>query len=185
MSKIKRFTVTVFLIIILSGCCLNYLDYSQHIESPDGKYNYCLYIDNLGIGDPSFYVLKLDKSINPEKLKIKWSFKNGISNKDSEWIKNRQVLYNYDEAGLFTSNPKIEIIEKRFIVFSRGGYCFGLYDLKLEKDTFNTGSPWNDWFSQSGMTNDKCDREKEESAYRKWIETNLDNKIKDYIKKNK
>ncbi|GAA4295387.1 hypothetical protein [Nibribacter koreensis] len=179
----RLFQILSFLIFGLtsSGCTVDYLDYYQHLESPDGKFNYCLYSD-VGIGDPGFYVLKLEKGINPEELPIKWSFKDGISDRDDNWIRSRTVLYNYDEASLFTSNPSIELMDNRFVVFSRGGYQMGLYDIELDNDTINFVSPWNEWYSQSTLsTNDK---DKEEEEYGKWIERNLDIPIKSYIKNN-
>jgi hypothetical protein len=167
------------------GCNTNYLDYSQQVKSPDGEFNYCLYFDNVGIGDPGYYVLKLGKQIDPEKLYINWNAKNGTKAEDSEWIKSKQVLFNYDEAGFFTSNPKLEIINNRHLVFSRGGYYFGLYDLKIARDTFNISSPWNEWRDKSGYNSEKYDRDKEENAYRQWIKKNLDVKIKNYIETNR
>jgi hypothetical protein len=164
---------------------MNYLDYYQHIESPDGNFNYCLYFDNVGIGDPGYYILKLDKKVDPEKLYVNWNFKRGIKTQDSEWIKDRELLFNYDEAGFLTSNPKIEIINNRHIVFSRGGYYFGLYDLKIEKDTFNISSPWNEWYKESGYIIKNRNRKEMEEAYEQWIKENLDDKIETYIETNK
>ncbi len=180
--------MTFFPMTFLSGCNMNYLDYSQHIESPDGLFNYCLYFDGVGVGDPGYYILKLEKSIDPEKksidpekVKINWSFKNGSSTKDLEWIRRKQILFNYDEAGLFTSNPNLEVINKRHLVFSRGGYYFGLYDMKSQKDTFNVSSPWNEWREQSGFYSERYDEKKEKAEYGQWIQNNLHNKIQAYI----
>ena len=181
-------TITLSLILFSSsfmlGCDINYLDYSQHVNSPDGKFNYGLYSD-FGIGDPGYYVLKLDKNVDPEKLYIKFSFNNGVKSEDREWLRGREVLYNYDEAGFFTSDPKLEIINQRHLVFSRGGYYFGLYDLKIAKDTFNDGSPWHSYHSENENKDEKYDRDKEKKAYGQWIEQNLDAKIRDYIETNR
>lgn len=160
------------------------MDYIQHVESPNGKYNYCLYSD-FSIGDPGFVVLKIEKSINPKDLKIDYSIKSGISSKDADWIHSTEVLSNYDEASYFCDNPKLELINNRFLVFSRGGYMFGLYDIKINRDTFNIGSPWNAWLNQSDMKYQKLDKDKEHSEYEKWIKLNLDKKIKEYIIMNK
>ncbi|WP_146153540.1 hypothetical protein [Adhaeribacter arboris] len=154
------------------------------MESPDGKFYYGLYSD-FSIGDPGFMVLKLDKKLNPKELKIDYSLKNGISDKDAEWMRTREIFYNYDEAGYFCDNPKLEFINNRFLVFSRGGYMFSLYDIKIEKDTFNIGSPWNEWYSQSQLTDESSNREKEKQDYGRWIQQNLHNKIKEYILTNK
>ena len=159
---------SVFIITIifsLISCDSNYLHYLQHIETEDSDYNYSLYNDGVGIGDPGYYVLKLDKTINPKELYIKWNFRTGTDSKDIDWITKKQILFNYDEAGLFTQNPKIEIINDRFLVMSRGGFYFGLYDIKFQKDTFNIGSPWNNWISMSGYKSEKYDMEKEKALY--------------------
>jgi hypothetical protein len=186
LNTTTKILFTLFLSVVTSSCEKNYLEYSQHIKSPDGKFNYCLYLDNVGIGDdPGYYILKLNKSINPEKLYIKWSSDNGVKAEDSEWLRNKQILFNYDEAGFLTSNPKLEIINNRHLVFSRGGYYFGLYDIKTEKDTFNIGSPWNEWKNKSNYKSEKYDRDKEEVEYRSWLKQNIDRKIRNYIESNK
>lgn len=177
--------MAILCLTFLLACTSNYLDYSQHITSPDGKFNYCLYFDNVGIGDHGYYVLKLENNIEPEQLRIDWKFKTGTKPEDIEWIRKRQILFNYDEAEFLTSNPKIELINNRHLVFSRGGYYFGLYDLKLEKDTFDISSPWNAWLDKSGYKSEKYDREKEEKAYELWIKENVNDKIKQYILTNK
>ena len=179
-----NFSLTLFLLIFTTACEMNYLEYIQHVESSDGKYYYGLYSD-FCIGDPGFLVLKLDKKNNPKDLKIKYSWRHGITGDDAEWMRERTVLQNYDEAGLYCNDPKLEIINGRFLVFSRGGYYFGLYDLKISKDTFNTGSPWNEWLEKSGYNDEKHDRNKEKKAYGQWIKQNLDTKIKDYIETNR
>lgn len=188
--QFKILITTIFFILSLSSCDLNYIDYIQHIESPDKKYNYCLYSDAIGIGDPGFKVLKLDKEINPKTLKVRWNFKKGIDRKDGEWLYLRQILYNYEESSYYATDPKIEIINNRFLVFSRGGYYFGLYDIKLQKDIINICCPWSDWASQNIWTekgtNYKGDIPKDEkSDYGLWIEKNIHNKIKNYITTNK
>ena len=147
-QRIKIFSLLGFVIVLISSCTINYLDYIQHVESPDGQYNYCLYSD-FSIGDPGFMILKIEKEINPKKLKMDYSIRSGISADDANWIYSREILANYDEASYFCANPKIELIDNRFIVFSRGGYKFGLYDIKFEKDTFNNCCPFNDWSSQN------------------------------------
>lgn len=188
MSK-RHYITTLLLVLTLSSCNLNYLDYYQHIDSPDGKYYYGLYSD-FSIGDPGFLVLKLDKKTNPKDLKVNYSIKSGIAGDDAQWIEDRTILSNYDEASQYCKDPKIEIIDNRFLVFSRGGYMFGLYDLQLEKDTFNNCCPWNEWASQNVWaekgTNYKGEIPKDEkSDYGLWIEKNIHNKIKVYIANNK
>ena len=44
--------------LLLFGCEPDYVDYIEHIESPDGHYNYCLCTDGMGVGYPVFKVLR-------------------------------------------------------------------------------------------------------------------------------
>jgi hypothetical protein len=184
-NKTLKLLLTIVLSTFMLGCNTNYLDYSQHVASPDGNFNYCLYFDNVGIGDPGYYVLKLDKKIDPEKLYINWNSESGTEDEDDKWLRSKEVLFNYEESSYFTSDPKLEIINKRHLVFSRGGYYFGLFDLKLSKDTFNIASPWDEWYDRRGYKEEKYDRDKQEKAYERWIKRNLDSKIKDYIETNR
>jgi len=101
--KTLKNTLAILCLTFLLGCNSNYLDYSQHIKSPDGKFNYCLYSDGVGIGDPGYYVLKLESNIDPKKLRINWNFRTGTKPEDMEWMAKRQILSNYDEAGFLTS----------------------------------------------------------------------------------
>jgi len=57
--------------------------------------------------------------------------------------------------------------------------------LKLKKDTFDIGSPWNAWLDKSGYKSEKYDEEKEKKAYELWIKKNVNDKIKQYILTNK
>ncbi len=189
MLKQFKIFIALSLLIIVSSCKINYLDYIQHIESPDGKCNYGLYSD-FSIGDPGFIVLKLEKEINPKELKIDYNLKSGITRDDADWIYSRKILNNYDEASQYCKDPKIELIDNRFLVFSRGGFMFSLYDLKIEKDTFNSCCPWNEWASQNIWAEKGTDYKgpipkNEKSDYGIWIEKNIDKKIKEYIESNK
>ncbi len=99
-----------------------------------------------------------------------------------EWIDKRTILYNYDEAELLTANPKIEILNNKFLVFSRGGYYFSLYDISLAKDTINSSSPWHDWKAQ--QLNEANSNKDDENKYKKWVKENLNDRIKTYIEMN-
>lgn len=189
MFKRSKILLAIPFLLIVTSCNINYLEYYQHIESPDGKYNYALYSD-FGIGDPGFLVLKLEKEVDPKELKIDYSLRNGISSDDAEWMYSREILSNYDEASLYCKDPKFELIDNRFLVFSRGGFMFSLYDIKIEKDTFNNCCPWNEWASQNIWAEQGTDykgtiQKNEKSDYGIWIEKNIDMKIKEYIEKNR
>ena len=135
-------------------------------------------------------VLKLEGDINPSSIKIDFNNNDANSHKNADWILSRQILDNYEESSDYASNPKIELISNRFLVFSRGGHYFALYDLKLNKDTFNNCCPFSDWGSKNIWaekgTNYKGKIPKDEkSDYGLWVEKNIENKIKNYIATNK
>jgi hypothetical protein len=188
--KIQRLQILLLLISLISlSCETNYVCYHSKLVIDTGDYNYALYLDGVGIGDPGYTVVKLEKNINPEDIYIKWTPKEGLDYEENqehlEWFNERIILENYDEAGFLTQNPKIEYINNRYIVFSRGGYYYGLYDILLKKDTFNIGSPWNEWKDKSGYKSEKYDRRKEKKLYEEWIKNNIHAEIKDYISTNK
>lgn len=176
--------------LLLIGCDLNYVEYIEHIESPDGMNNYCLYADNIGISDPGFSVLKIDKNVDPKTLYLNWTFENGMSEEDREWMLSREILANYEESSSYASDPKIDLIENRFLVFSRGGYMFRLYDTKLETAIINDCCPFSTWASQNfwsenGEKPPKPVEKNQHSDYGLWVEENIQNKIKAYIRLNK
>jgi hypothetical protein len=175
----------VFLAIALTSCLDNSMKFQQKVESPDGKYNYCLYLNSGGFGDPGFWVIKLDKRVDPKKIYIDSVGHIRDWKEVTKWIKDRQILSNYDEGGKYTSNPKIEIRSNRFLTLSRGGFYFELYDIKLDKAIFNTFSPWGDWSPTStAMKADKLDDDLVKKEYGEWIKVHLNDPIIDYIEKN-
>lgn len=174
---------SIFFIAIFTSCTVDYLEYVEYIPSPDKKWNYGLYVDNVGIGDLGFYVLKLEKEIDPKHLKIRWRFNDGISQEDVDWLERKTIFSNYEEAGYNASNPKIKIIEEKYLVLSRGGFYYSLYDLKSDSVILNLDSPWNSWRETYERPADYShDADKEEELYDKWIEENLHNKILTYLK---
>jgi hypothetical protein len=180
--------IGLLLVLTFSSCNSNY-DFIQEIKSPDGKYNFCLYAAN-EIKDEDFMVLKLEENINPKSVKIDLNNKDTVSQKNADWVLSRQIFSNYEESSAYASNPKIDLISNRFLVFSRGGYYFGLCDLKLNKDTFNNCCPFCEWEAQNIWAEKgiyyKGDIPKDEkSDYGLWVKKNIHNKIKNYIVINK
>lgn len=173
----------VIAVFLFSGCSCDAYTYLQHIQSPDKNWNYALYTDNVGIGDPGFYVLKLEKEIDPENLNIKWSSQSGIKRTDSDWFAKRTLLNSYEEAGYNTYEPKIEIFKNRYLTVFRGGYYYSLYDLKVDSAIIDVGSPWHGWQETYTRPTDMARNDaEEEKLYDKWVEKNLHNKIISYIK---
>lgn len=185
MKRLTSLLSIVLLALFLSSCLDNSMKFHQKVESPDGKYNYCLYLNTAGFGDPGFWVVKLDKSVNPKKIHVDSSRHVRDWKEVTRWVLKNQIIGNYDEGGEFTANPKLELLNKRFLVLSRGGYYFELYDLKLDKAVFNTDSPWNDWIPTSTtMKADKLDMDLARKDYGEWIKTNLNDPIAEYMRKN-
>ena len=184
MSKSFKFLIPLLTSFYLAGCSSNYLDMKEKVTTNE-KYNYAFYMDTWGIGDQGYYVLQLDKNTKPEDVYVEINFEDGINKEQNNWVKERMILFNYAEAGYHSSNPNIKLINNRFLVFSRGDFYYSLFDIKLQKDTFNITSPWNDFIAQSGYYSEKIDRDKELKAYTKWIEENTHKKIEAYINENK
>ena len=181
--KIIKYLMIVMTSFILTSCSSNYLDLKEKITSNE-KYNYAFYMDTWGIGDQGYYVLQLDKNIKPEDVYLEINM-DGINIEQSEWVDKRTVLFNYAEAGFHTTEPGIKLIENRFLVFSRGGYFYSLYDINMQNDTFNIGSPWNAFRDKSKYSSEKFDRDKEEKAYTEWIKENVHKKIENYMQSEK
>jgi len=178
----------IYLLIIIglfTSCKFDYLNYNQHIESHNGKYNYALYTDNSGIGDIEFVVLRIEKDINPQELNLKWSF-NERDTIAEKWINDRKILSNYEEGSSFTDNANIKIIKNKFLVFSRGDLHFALYDLMADSAVVNVYSPWHGWIETVNHgPNYRVNDELEKQQYKEWIEKNLQTPINEYINKNK
>lgn len=175
----------LIILVFLTSCKFDYLNYYQHIDLPNSKFYYALYTDNADIGDIEFDVLRIEKSINPKELNLKWS----LNKRDTiaeNWIKDRKILSNYEEGSSLTNNANIKILNNRFLVFSRGNLYFALYDLVADSAVVDFYSPWHGWVETVNHGPDyRSDVELENKLYKAWIEKNLQNPIKDYIKKNK
>lgn len=178
----------IYLVIIIglfTSCKFDYLNYYQHIESPNDKYNYALYTDNSGIGDIEFNVLRIEKNINPQELNFKWSF-NERDTIAEIWIQDRKILSNYEEGSSFTDNANIKVLNNRFLVFSRGDLYFALYDLVADSAVIDVYSPWHGWAKTVNHDPEYRSNVKlEKQQYKVWIEKNLQEPINDYIKKYK
>jgi hypothetical protein len=178
---VKIVLLQIIAIVLVTSCSFNNLDYIQHIET--SQYNYALYEDTWGIGDPGFYVLKLEKYISPKDVYLEMTF-DGVNREHDRWVRERTILFNWSEAGFHTSSPKIKLINNRFLVFERGGFDYALYDILLEKVIMNRSSPWHAFIEESGYSSPKRDKEREEKEYIKWVKLNIHDQINDYIKSN-
>jgi len=117
--------------------------------------------------------LRVEKEISLKKLK------KGIARKDSDWIYDKIILCNYEDSGLLTENPNIKVINSEYLVFSRGGYYFGLYDLKLDSAIVNINNTFGEW--RYVRDEKECSRMEIKKEYGKWVKENLHEKIEEYI----
>src|SRR5947207_1008358 len=110
-----RYTSAVIIFtFIFSSCQQTRYDFIQAINSPNEKYNFCLYASNR-IKAQDFIVLRLEEDINPNSVKINLNTNDVNSDKNAEWVLSRQVLSNYEESSNYSSNPKIELINNRLL----------------------------------------------------------------------
>jgi hypothetical protein len=127
-----------------------------------------LYKENTGINNVEFHILKIEKTIDPD---------GHISKTDYDWILDRELISNFEESMTYARNPKIEIVDNRFLIFSRSDYRFALYDLKLNKDIKNIHNPWSEWASTNiraeNGTDYKTDIKDERTEYGLRIKKNL------------
>lgn len=180
----KNIILIAFLFLLsMTSCTINYMDYQSHIEPNKGNYNYGLYLDAVGIGDLGFYVLKIEKDINPKDVYVEWNPKTGSNKEQDQWIMERTILFNYAEAGFHTSNPKIEIVNNKFLVMSRGGYYHGLYDIEKHEMIYDDGSPWNTWHAtlDDSLKHGKYDKQRDKVLFGKWMKDNVHAKIDSVI----
>lgn len=153
--------------------------YIEHVYSELDSSNYCRFMSTFGIGDPDFIIVRLDKNIEPSDLETNWDTQKNIDTNKYTYFNDRIVLSNYEESSMLSHDAKLNIINKRFLVFSRGGLMFGLYDIALKKAIVNNGSPWHSWLET--YRPNKMNGKEELSSYSRWVKINLEDSIKRYI----
>lgn len=176
---------------ILASCGYNSdFEFVQKIQSPDGKYSFCLF-KRSQFRYNDFIVLKLESKINPESLNYNPDSNNpDVANSSIDLEMTKEVLKNQERRSDFATNPNIKLVDNRFLVFSRGNFYFGLYDLKIEKSVFNEFDPFGVWASQNiwakkGTYYKGKIPKDEQSDYAIWVEKNIKNKIEKYIEETK
>jgi hypothetical protein len=180
MKKLILSTKLLLLSLLIYSCDKDSLTYVQHIESPDKRSNICLYKEGTESNNVEFHILKIETDIEPDRK---------INKENYDWILDRELINNFEESTTYARNPKLELIDNRFLIFSRSDYRFALYDLKLNKDILNIHNPWSEWASKNIWaekgTDYKTDIKDERTDYGLWIKKNLDDKIVEYIKTNR
>ena len=132
------------------------------------KMDYLLFTDISGFGDRTWYVYELPM--------------NSAMTDDIKQAHNKKgvIFWNYSEAGNQTEDPKIEIMDNKYLVFSRGYYYHSLYDIESRKVLFNYISPWGSY-----ILSPEYKKQAENTTYDEemhlmdiWVEKNIHQRIK-------
>ena len=161
-----------------------YLTFQEKLMSPDGTAWFALYHDYSGIGDPEWHVFKIPIGEDSKSLKIPAAYWSIDSDANDFW-KNRMLMWNWSEAGNHVSNPHIEVIGRRYLVFIRGGYYHGLYDIDENKTLITDTSPWHSlvYSYERGSTRSGLKLDQIDAQMDKWVEDTLHNPIKKIVEK--
>ena len=180
MKKLALSTQLLLLSLFIYSCDKDSLTYLQHIESPGQQSNICLYKEDTESNNVEFHILRIEKDIEPGVE---------INKANLDWILDRELVKNFEESTNYAKDPKVELIDSRFLLFSKGDYRFALYDLKLNKDILNIHNPWSEWASKNIWAEKgsdyKTDIKDERTDYGLSIKKNLDDKIVEYIEANR
>jgi hypothetical protein len=155
-----------------------YLAFDQKLKSPDGTSWFALYHDYGGIGDPDWHVFKIPINEVPEELKIPTSDARKV------FATNRiPIMWNWSEAG-HESNPHIKIFNQRYLVFIRGGYYHGIYDIQQGRTLITDTSPWHSFVSSNDKNTKGLNYKQLDLMMDMWVQSTLHNPIKEVIENN-
>ena len=176
--------VILILLFVLTFKPQEYLTFQEKLISPYGTAWFALYHNYSGIGDPDWHVLKIPVDEDPESLKIPVAYEFTDPDMNDFW-KNRMLMWNWSEAGNHVSNPHIEIIGRKYLVFIRGGYYHGLYDIDEDKTLITDTSPWHSFVysEEHGSTKLDLKLDQIDAQMDKWVEDTLHNPIKEIVEK--
>ena len=151
----------------------NYKSHIQTLEFPTRKTKFVLLTDISGFGDRAWYVYQL-----PINTEITKQMKTGHDTTGT-------LFWNYSEAGNHYDNPKIEIIKRKYLVFSRGGYFHSLYDICSGEVLVNDDSPWISFISsleKGRQSTGSLPPEFEKQKMDDWVRNNLHLRIEKILK---
>ena len=141
----------------------------QVVPHEGKKLDYLLFTDISGFGDRTWYVYEL-----PSNSKMTDEMKQAHN-------KRGVIFWNYSEAGNQTEDPKIEIMDNRYLVFSRGYYYHSLYDIENRKVLFNYISPWGSYTlspEYKKLSGNDTSYEEESRFMDMWVDKNIHQRIK-------
>ncbi|MEZ4278483.1 MAG: hypothetical protein R3F21_02560 [Myxococcota bacterium] len=89
--------------------------------------------------DPSWHIYRFSSLDELESAKIENVFGKGA------------LLETYEEGGDHDEDATIEVVNDRFLVFSKAGMFHALYDLRCDRVVVEDGSPWNSAWEHFGQ----------------------------------
>jgi hypothetical protein len=162
MTKTNKTIFSLFGGVALIGALLIILFFSGTFSNPYSYRGHFLYIQHIDYegdiyalfgdgsmdncaapGDPGWQVYKIENEIDPKILRIPCGTNTTELGEKEGGLE--LILSNYSEDGKDTRNPKIELLNDNFLVFSRGGYYYGLYGLENVETLINVWSPWSQY----------------------------------------
>lgn len=178
------FWVFTHIIFPLNNPKEEYLHFNSSITPSEGEFSYVLFSDCGGFrSDNSWYILKLENNIiDVNQAQIPCGYMNGMNDNERKWL-DKTIMWHRSNYGNNERNPYIEIVNNKYLVFNRGGYYYGLYDVvehKLLVDfnnllrNFKTSVEYQIEFDQLSYGERK-------ERFNDWEIKNIHNKIKDII----
>jgi hypothetical protein len=139
----------------------------QTLEVPGHSLRFILLTDISGFEDPAWYVYQVPVGEKPTKGMTTGQDRGGA------------LFWNYSEAGEHYDNPRIEILKGKYLVFSRGGFHYSLYDIEAGKVLVNDESPWFSYMMEASqnMSRELPSREEMGKGMDEWVRRNLHSRI--------
>lgn len=160
--------------------------YVQHIVvvAPDQTVQFALYTDLAGFDDVTWYVLKLDPTVDASKLKTPKGFTNASTDAEKEWMA-KTLFWNWSEAGHHRTDAKIKIVKDRYLIFVRGGLNLALYDIQSKSVRVSEESPWHGlvYSDEYKAMNPKPSNDEETKLMDAWVKKRLHDPIEQIIQR--
>lgn len=175
---LKNFLFLITVLIIFFALLFSYFAFDiwhqnkykkllQTIELKDKNLKYLLFTDLAGFGDRAWYIYEIP-------------FESDITKKMKEAHNKDNVLFwNYSEAGNNVDDPKLKLVNKKYLLFSRGNFYHSLYDLEKKQVLLNYESPWASFVGsdQYKLHGENAEHEKQMKLMNTWVYQNIHSKI--------
>lgn len=179
---LKKFLFVIITLIVFIAGLLGYASYRiwyqnnfktllQTVVLRDRNVKYLLFTDLAGFVDRSWYIYEIPSE-------------SGISKEMHKAHNKKNVLFwNYSEAGNNTEDPILEVVNEKYLVFSRGNFYHSLYDIEKKQVLFNHESPWAEFIQsdQYKLFGEKADHEQLMELMDKWVNKNIHFKIQNLL----